>query len=75
MKYTSKHGGTGSRMTGANKVTAPADKAKQTQGLKLTGRITLRQFQFLVNRNYDAAVVMHWSKHRASKEIEKILKR
>jgi tyrosyl-tRNA synthetase len=57
------------------KCTDPSDKAKITQGIKMIGRISLKQYLFLISKGYDADTISKWTKYHASKEIGKLIER
>ena len=43
-----------------------------TKGITLAGKITLHQFERLVEAGYEGETVMRWTKYRAAQEIEKV---
>lgn len=50
--------------------------ANQTKGIGMTGRLTLKQYHTLVvGFGYDGDKVMRWTKHRAHKELDKLMNR
>ena len=61
---------------GSKNSTTPADKSKETRGIKLKGGITLKQYLYLVQKfGVDGDECKNWTKHKASKEISKFLKK
>ena len=61
------------RQPRAWKIVSPADKAKRTMGIRLKGRITMKQYLLLVSKGRDGDVIKNWTKHHASKEIQRLL--
>jgi hypothetical protein len=55
----------------AGQIVGPEEKAANTRGQLLTGKIRLDQYLLLVESGCDGGVVMHWTEHRADKEIRK----
>lgn len=53
----------------------PAHKAMRSKGMTHAGRITLKQFQFLVNHGFDPKAIMGWTNRRAHLAISKIIAR
>lgn len=56
------------------KIISPSEKAARTKGL-FAGRITLKQYQLLFRHGYDGDRIRKWTKHKASKEIQKLFKK
>jgi hypothetical protein len=50
-------------------IVGPEEKAAETRGQSLTGKITLDQYDLLVGSCFDGEVVMHWTAHHADKVI------
>lgn len=50
---------------------APEEKAADTKGLPLIGRISLDQFTVLVSNGYDGEVVRRWTRYHADQEIRR----
>jgi len=71
MEKIKKHGGCKAYKS-ALKLVDPSDKAKETMGIKNQGRISLKQYIYLVEElGFDGDKIKNWTKHRADKEINK----
>lgn len=56
-------------------IVSPEHKAMRTKGLTHAGRISLKQFQFLVNHGFDGKAIMGWTCRRAHLAISKNIER
>lgn len=56
------------------KIVSPEDKAARTQG-RMAGRITAKQINLLRKLGCSYLDLHQWTKYRASKELEELLKR
>jgi hypothetical protein len=56
------------------KIISPADKTKKTQDINLKGRITLKQYLFLIEHNYNGDDIKGWTCYKAYNTINKICK-
>jgi len=53
---------------------APEHTAQRSQG-RMSGRITLKQYLFLVRNGFDGDKIKGWTNYRASKEIGKVIEK
>lgn len=55
------------------KLVNPEHRAMRTKGMTHAGRITYKQYKFLVNSGHKGSDVKNWTRRRASKAIERII--
>jgi len=55
------------------KIYSPEDKSKLTTRNTMIGRITIKQYAFLVLNGFNGEKIKDWTKYHAHKEISKII--
>lgn len=58
-------------LTEQGPVVSASEKAANSRGLELTGRISLSQYEVLVSNGYSGDDIRRWTAHKADEEIKK----